>query len=401
MAFESIRTFRRTGLINGRIPSVPESKRNIIKTEMGDWFNTHPSFHLVNKIDFKLNVLQSNIGAVIEDEGSLRAISGMKKMTTIDAEFEKGDYFSFNNSTWLVIKRDLDNTVYARYFVRSCNFNLSFINDVGANVSIPCVYESKNPYSAGVSENKYIQLGDNQRAISIQNNVETMKFEREDEFKIGDLIYRISSIDRETEPEVFFIVLTEYQEGQIEPNTYSLDIQQSDLSFNAGQTEQLSVIVKEDNVIVERPIVYESSDVGVATVNTDGLVTGVANGTCVITASLRDNDAVNDTVNIEITDTITDNIEYRFGSDNSNELIVFDTNEYDFNKYINNVIDPISFTFEIDYNSNPTNIATLQVVDGNNCRVVANTQEIFGTIYLTATEGAIERGRIEINVVYF
>ena len=302
-------------------------------------------------------------------------------------------------SIFIVFSDDQQYEDKIKGYIKECNFNLEYVNDVGKSLSLPCILDNKNLYSPSLQENKYTQLGDNKRIIIIQNNNETIKFKRDDEFLIGGLAYRITTLDRETNAGVCFMVMKEYQEGGLEtPLVYSIDIQEQNLSFNIGQTKQLNVVIKENNITIQRPVVYESSDVAVAIVSDTGLVTGVANGNCIITAKLRDNESITDTVNIEITDTITDNIEYRFNPDN-NVLFTYSFNEYSFNKYINDVIDnTATFTFEIDYNSNPNNIATLTIIDGNNCRVTANTSKIYGTIYLIANEGAIERGRIQIDV---
>ena len=280
--------------------------------------------------------------------------------------------------------------------IMECNFNLEFINDVGKQLSIPCVLKSE---ASGTDGGKYVTIGKNQRMVIIQRNDETLKFARDDEFIIDGITYRIRDINSVENPGILYIEFTEYQEGAVETHVYTLNILQENLAFIISQTVQLDVVVKEDDAIVTKPIVYTSSDTGVVTVSETGLLTAISDGTATITATLRDNDAISDTVSIEIQQTPVDNIEYRFGTDNLNELIEYDTNSYDFNKYINDTIDPVSFTFSIDYNGNSTNIATLETIDGNNCRVIANSQQIYGTIFLVANEGVDERGRIEINII--
>lgn len=304
----------------------------------------------------------------------------------------------WNNENWMVTELDPSNLFYNNGQITKCNFNLEYTNDVGKKISMPCVLRLNKRVALGIQEDKYMIVGDNQRVIDIQNNEETIKFKRDDKFVIDGLTYKISSLDRAIQPNLCVITLIEYQDNIVQNNVYTLNIQESNLSFTIGETKQLTVTVKENDTIIDKPIVYTSSDTNIATVGSNGLITGVSNGNCTITASLRDNNTITDSVSVEITDIITPNIEYRFGSNNKSELTVYDKNNYSFYKYINNIADNTVFTFEIDYNSNSISIATLQVVDGNHCTVIANSSNIYGTIYLVAKENGIEQGRLGIKV---
>lgn len=75
-----------------------------------------------------------------------------------------------------------------------------------------------------------------------------------------------------------------------EPQTLaqSITIDQNSLSFTeAGQTAQLTATVKPDNT-TDKSVTWESADQNVATVNANGLVTAVGNGTTEITATTQD-----------------------------------------------------------------------------------------------------------------
>ena len=368
--------------------------------EISSRFDQNPAYFPINKIINEVQLTEQFDSWILDDKSSYDDTIAKKKLLMEPGQsISVGEIINvprMNNKKWLITQTEESELYYESGQIEECNFNLEFTNDVGRQVSIPCVMRSQRE---GTNGGKYITIGKNIRLITIQSNDETDKFTRDDEFVIDGLTYEVKDLNRAENPGVIYIDLEEYQEGATEIHVYTLDIQETNLSFMISETKQLNIVIREDDVLVSRPVTYTSSDNSIATVSSTGLVTGISDGTCTITASLRDNTAISDTVSIEITSTINDNIEYRFGADNQHKLTEYDTNDYQFNRFNNNVIEPVTFTFSIDYNGNSTNIATLETIDGNNCRVTANSQQIYGTVFLVANEGLDERGRFEINIV--
>lgn len=78
-----------------------------------------------------------------------------------------------------------------------------------------------------------------------------------------------------------------------EASSTSVDITDSTVDLKVDDTKQLEVSVTPDNA----EVTYKSSNEDVATVTTDGLVTAVAEGSAIITASVG---AVEDTVTVNV-----------------------------------------------------------------------------------------------------
>ena len=72
------------------------------------------------------------------------------------------------------------------------------------------------------------------------------------------------------------------------PKVSSISLNQTSLSVNSGATEQLTATISPSDAVVS--IIWTSSDESVATVDENGLVTGVAAGTCTITATVSGTD---------------------------------------------------------------------------------------------------------------
>ena len=72
-------------------------------------------------------------------------------------------------------------------------------------------------------------------------------------------------------------------------------------SIEAGATTQLTVKDQDNNAVAADQITFSSSDETVATVNENGVVTGVAEGSAIITATLNSDETIKNTVEITVT----------------------------------------------------------------------------------------------------
>ena len=73
-----------------------------------------------------------------------------------------------------------------------------------------------------------------------------------------------------------------------------------------GKTLQLSVKDQDDNVVAASQVTFVSSDDAIATVDENGVVTGVAEGDVMITATLKDNTEISSTLAIVVTAAASD-----------------------------------------------------------------------------------------------
>ena len=73
-----------------------------------------------------------------------------------------------------------------------------------------------------------------------------------------------------------------------------------------GKTLQLSVKDQDDNVVAASQVTFVSSDDAIATVDENGVVTGVAEGDVMITVTLKDNTEISSTLAIVVTAAASD-----------------------------------------------------------------------------------------------
>ena len=81
----------------------------------------------------------------------------------------------------------------------------------------------------------------------------------------------------------------------------AISLSASDETVEAGKTVQLTVKDQDDNALAADKVTFSSSNDEIATVDATGLVTGVAEGTAVITATLNDNNEVTAEITITVT----------------------------------------------------------------------------------------------------
>src|SRR5688572_11085330 len=85
------------------------------------------------------------------------------------------------------------------------------------------------------------------------------------------------------------------------PVVQSVSVAPATASVQAGQTTTLTATLTADAGVTNRAITWSSSDTAIATVNGDGVVTGVAAGTATIRATSAANTAVSGTAAVTVT----------------------------------------------------------------------------------------------------
>ena len=85
------------------------------------------------------------------------------------------------------------------------------------------------------------------------------------------------------------------------PEITAITVAAETASIEADATTQLTVKDQDDNAVAADQVTFSSSDETVATVNENGVVTGVAEGSATITATLKSDNNISSTVEITVT----------------------------------------------------------------------------------------------------
>lgn len=102
-----------------------------------------------------------------------------------------------------------------------------------------------------------------------------------DEITYKNKIYKITAVDDTIEP--YFTYYTKYTNVA---KKYSIEAETDNLSLEVGATHKIIVTCKEEDIIVENPVVkYNSDNVSVATISEDGIINTLKEGNCRITCT--------------------------------------------------------------------------------------------------------------------
>ena len=224
---------------------------------------------------------------------------------TTNFPFDAGGLVSYQNSNWLMISEvqnnnDQDANIY-RVRIRKCNNNALTLNISGILHTVPCIVMDK--VALNIDSSTYISSLDTQIYILVQNNALNSNIGINNIFHLGNLNYRVLSIDDISKPGLLSIKLEFSAEAQVFPN-YSIEITNGETGSTDPSTPiQLNIQQKDGEIVLNEPLpmIFLSSDNSIATVDSStGLITPISVGTVTITVSLESNLEVNDSIIVTI-----------------------------------------------------------------------------------------------------
>ncbi len=294
-----------------------------------------------------------------------------------------GDLVGYENRKWLVIN-EINGLRYDTYkaIMRLCNYNVKF--SIDCNVyEFPCIIESSK---FGIASDNKMVLPTGIIKVTVQENSETLKIKREQRFiKLGSA-WNVIGIDRTQQGLITFtceidqISVNDDLVNEIADKcnkTYTIEILNgANSSIDINGTLQLNVKVTENGSVVTLPVVYESSDITIATVDKNGVVSGLTTGITTITVSLADNPSSQDSINIKVESVaLPDNYSVVIeGADGIKKTVSTPSTATYIGKVLNNGVHDISktVTWEI-VNTNETSTlkSAIQSQNGTSCVVQA------------------------------
>ena len=283
-----------------------------------------------------------------------------------------GDKIVFDNKTWLCIGIDDTNPVYefGTVYLSSQNITLNKNNTV---YNYPVVIDgSVRLYSMGYNSNKYLTIPESSIIVYIKNDNITSLIERGEIFSISNDNYRVIDINRLVMPGLIILKM-EYSIEDVETHNYSIEISNG-LTVNLQQNKTLQLNINTyDNGQLLSPspaLSYISSNEGICTVSSTGLVTAIKTGSCTISVSAN---GVSDSITVTVVEEVQHNITAEIiGSDS---IIKGKTSEYICIVRDNGIVVPGDMIFYLtgDDGVSNTNLATISSYDTDSCVITAGS----------------------------
>jgi len=283
-----------------------------------------------------------------------------------------GDKIVFDNKTWLCIGIDDTNPVYefGTVYLSSQNITLNKNNTV---YNYPVVIDgSVRLYSMGYNSNKYLTIPESSIIVYIKNDNITSLIERGEIFSISNDNYRVIDINRLVMPGLIILKM-EYSIEDVETHNYSIEISNG-LTVNLQQNKTLQLNINTyDNGQLLSPspaLSYISSNEGICTVSSTGLVTAIKTGSCTISVSAN---GVSDSITVTVVEEVQHNITAEISGNSS--IIKGKTSEYICIVRDNGIVVPGDMIFYLtgDDGVSNTNLATISSYDTDSCVITAGS----------------------------
>lgn len=273
------------------------------------------SLNGLNGVNLIINGL--SVDAVVYDKFS--ETETLKNIISDSDLLVVGSIIELNNSYWIV-RALKNNEVYKKGIMKLCPSTLKWLSFDGIVKETPFTLKSSPSTAYPLQEDKIIILSKERRTILIQANDDTKQIKKDKRFIFDGRAWRVVGFNGLNEG-LLELTLEEDQFNEAVDNVslriadyagnvanYKVTILNGEsFSIKAGSTLQLQVEVKNKDEIVLKDVTFSSSDTSIATISPAGLLTGIANGEVVITATLKDNPVIQDTTTVTIQLATTNN----------------------------------------------------------------------------------------------
>jgi hypothetical protein len=315
-------------------------------------------------------------------------------------DIKHGDLVVHKGDNWLVITRPDDDKINDHSEIQLCHSSLKWLNSNGQVKE--AYFTLSSPPTLGVDdEERYIPISDDQRKIIIQSNSNTQQIKENQRFIFDNRAWKVTGVDGLTGGLIYLsLKIDEFDHSRdnvqdriadYRASTYTLTILNGDsISLTRDDTLQLNVEVTNNGDVVNLPVLYESSDTSLATVDADGLVTTIADGEVFITAKLEQDTSIQDTIELNIEPIATDMYSLQIVSESSTPYEIRHNQEksYQVNVYKNGQLltdgsQPVEWTLFADDKVSSTTLASIVEQDSDSC-IVANNESNSGYVQLRA-----------------
>jgi uncharacterized protein YjdB len=321
------------------------------KRKISSIFTDSPSYHEVS-----INSSTTPTGVWLVDNSDNKDTKDIYSQT--DYPIHVGDLIDWNGHKWLITIRDDMTEVYYKGIANKCLAPLKWLNDEGIEKSTWFTYRSETLSNYGINFNPIVDSGNERRHIWLPSNADTLKFVKKTRFIVDNRAWIVSSIDRLKEG-IVYLVITESEiiaadnldEGIADyygsVANFGITILNGEtFSIRANQTLQLFAEVKNRGVVVDKSIVWSTSNASIATVDQSGILSAHANGTVTVTAILTDDNTVFDTATVVAQFTVVDN--YSIELNSTLDVLIGTSKTFTATVKNNLVVDPtrfVQFTF--------------------------------------------------------
>lgn len=310
---------------------------------------------------------------------------------------------------WMITNHDKQYLEKIKCEIKLCTQELKWINQYGVLTIVPVVVMDKFT-GTSVDFDQTINIPKGDLTAIVPLNSKTNEIKINDRFIFNGQPFKIQGINKFINNEInepdfaSNMTITFYYDQKAEGDdlinnipvsniNYTISLNTNTISQSIGYTSQLVATVKRNGEVYSTPITWTSSDASVSTVDNNGNVSLVSNGSCVISAKMTENNSVVANCNVTVQAVPTNVKEVRI-SPNVTELLQSQTQVYTCNLYVNGVLTPSTFSF---VGSGATNDKYVLTTISGNSFSIKNVKMSSVNLIVNATNGT-DSGSISIRL---
>lgn len=300
----------------------------------------------------------------------------------------QGSIINALRETWICISKPVNyNGVYDKAIVRNTNNTTKIIKD-GVILSFPSIVITKN---MDITTGQIIFL-DGKLDVIVQDNLDTRKVDTNDRFIIMQDAWKVVDTDTSDKGLITYHLNSDqigtYDNLELEIAdynkliTYRIDILNNNATINTGGTLQIQAQLINNNtseVVPEAYFTYNTENNNIATIDNNGLVTAVSEGTgSILISCITQNGTVMNTFNYTVQVVETDN--YTAIIEGLTTVHLNSTDTYTITFYNNGNVyeDEFGDWTLVGDDDLSTTYGTIQSSDETSCTIKITSTYIFG-----------------------
>lgn len=245
------------------------------------------------------------------DLDKLADVENRKLLCEFDVNIPVGTVFYHLEEWWIIIREEkLQHEVYRRYQIYKCNYMLKWEDIFGARYKSPVALYDYTLYSDGLDSKQNITTGNSKVGLIVPFNNYTTEWFRNLRFLISNIGYSLAKYESYVNKGVLRAVLreeTNLKQDNIKEEiaynnfeSFSITVEQDSINMVQSNQYQIDAKIYKDNISYsnDKKLIYEVMDDEVASVDINGLVTALKEGSTTITISPVKGSAVKATINV-------------------------------------------------------------------------------------------------------
>ena len=325
-----------------------------------------------------------------------------------------GYMYFFDDNWWVTINSEIIKGLAATATVRRCNNVFRWKAADGGLYSIPCAIDYKIKMNRNtVSSSQAFPLPAGYISVVCQFNTNSNKIGQNQRFLFGNpnnwIAYKVlggglkNYNNLQTSDNMSNGILEiDLEINYVNPDTddlvngiadvnntlynYTIELNNINLSGQTGGTYQLIDTVKQNGEIVSASVLWTTSDATIATVDTNGLVTFIAAGSCTITCTLGTNPSIFTGSNITVSSIPVSDYNVIISPEDT-YILEGDIQVFGCYLYLNSIQQSDAFTFTVANNNVPTANYIFTSLSNNTFSIANKAMYLYSTLDISCVSG--------------